>query len=275
MKLSRLRQAVIDLNDGEVIEYGTSFVTAANLALGHLGRVLPRESVCVIHGDAPLLAISGLVDVSRSYSVPGGAGALVLRVCGSGQLKNGNDILSAWAGISVSTVLRHLISSSAPLTLTFAGISGTVRDLAVFRDAPSREAVPEYGDFIIWDMAALRPDFSAFSGSAWDRATGAPVSGITDGTRLYLPPWCVGDICVAYRRRPSLVTLDGVANDDDIDIDPEAEDLIPLIMSYYIWLEDEPDKADRFLNMFLSLSSAARGARRAGADEFTSSVNGW
>ena len=70
-----------------------------------------------------------------------------------------------------------------------------------------------------------------------------------------------------------LPTLGG--NDADIDIAPEYEDLLPLCMAYYVWLEDEPNKAAFFLARFNEMAALARQTYKRSGSNTVISYNGW
>ena len=69
-----------------------------------------------------------------------------------------------------------------------------------------------------------------------------------------------GDITFFYRRRFTPITT-STADNVTVDVHYKAEELVPLLASYYIWEDDSPDKSakwfneyERLLNMILSTS---------------------
>ena len=83
------------------------------------------------------------------------------------------------------------------------------------------------------------------------------------------------NVCATVTLQHLIITLDDVANDIDIDISPEHEDLVPLCMAYYIWLEDEPNKAAFFLARFNEAAALARQVHKRPGSDAVISYNGW
>lgn len=172
MNWQQLIQALVDLNDGETIENDTSVVSAANLALDHLSRLLPSRGYISITQDSSTVDVPGKVDTS---SVPG---------------------------------------------------------------------------YVLYRPTGLALDLIALSGCPHTpRGTYIAGARLVDGCIL-LPTGFSGVAVVEYRRQHERVTLDTVEHNGEIDVQPGCEDLMTLAMAYYIWLEDEPTKAERFLQMF-------------------------
>lgn len=276
MKLSYIKQALVDLNDGENIEYETSFVTAANLALGHISRIVPEERTVLIEAGAPALAITGKVDVNGTYSAPN-VRAVSLRASGKGKLMAGDVQLAAWVSPGVYKDVRVYIEEAIDGPLTFKGVGGTVCDLALWdRDFGAKESVPLYSNHVKYDMRLLVPDFGGELRVPVDAVSGVPIRrSFIDSPYVMIPCNYVGDMTITYQRRLQRITLDDVANDTDIDIAPQHEDLVPLCMAYYIWLEDEPNKAAFFLSRFNEAAALARQVQKRPGSNAVISYNGW
>ena len=58
-----------------------------------------------------------------------------------------------------------------------------------------------------------------------------------------------GDITFYYRQRPTLITTSSPDN-TVMTIHYKAEQLLPLLASYYIWNDDDPEKAAKWKNEF-------------------------
>lgn len=276
MKLSYIQQALVDLNDGENIEYETSFVTAANLALGHISRIVPEERTVLIETGAPALAIVGDVDLHGAYSASG-VQAVTLRASGKGKLMAGDVQLAAWVSPGAYKDVRVYLPEAAELTVSFKDTVGRVCDLALWaRDFGERERIPMFGGHVRYDMRALVPDFGGRLRVPVDAVTGVEVRRcFIDPPYVMVPYSYEGDLAVTYERRLQRISLDDVANDIDIDISPEHEDLVPLCMAYYIWLEDEPNKAAFFLARFNEAAALARQVHKRPGSDAVISYNGW
>lgn len=276
MKLSYIMQALVDLNDGENIEYETTFITAANLALDHISRIVPEERTAYITAVAPVVAFLGDVDTSGVYRAEG-IRAIALRATGRGKLLVNGEQAAAWRSLGKYTDVRVYLDEATDVELKFDGISGAVKDMALWQfDYGSVDDIPVYGHTVRYDMRRIAPDYGGHVCTPIDVATGREVRRcVIDSPYIMLPPAYVGEASVIYRHKPLHITLDDVENDVDIDIAPEYEDLVPLGMSYYVWLEDEPDKAKFFLARFNEAAALARQARRRPGGDTVISYNGW
>lgn len=276
MKLSYIRQALVDLNDGENIEYETTFITAANLALDHISRIVPEERTAYIEAVAPVVAFLGDVDTSGVYRAEG-IRAIALRATGRGKLLVNGEQAAAWRSLGKYTDVRVYLDEATDVELKFVGISGAVKDMALWQfDYGSVDDVPVYGHTVRYDMRRIAPDYGGHACTPIDTTTGREIRRCAiDSPYIMLPPAYVGEASVIYRHKPRHITLDDVGNDSDIDIAPEYEDLIPLCMAYYVWLEDEPDKAKFFLQRFNEAASLARQAHRRPGSDTVVSYNGW
>lgn len=58
-----------------------------------------------------------------------------------------------------------------------------------------------------------------------------------------------GDITFFYRRKFTPITT-ATADNVTVDVHYKAEELVPLLASYYIWEDDSPDKAAKWMNEY-------------------------
>lgn len=58
-----------------------------------------------------------------------------------------------------------------------------------------------------------------------------------------------GDITFFYRRQFTPITTT-TADNITVDVHYKAEELVPLLASYYIWEDDSPDKAAKWMNEY-------------------------
>lgn len=276
MKLSELKQALVDLNDGENIEYETSFVTAANLALGHISRIVPEERTTRLVVGAPILGLLGDVDVRGAYSASG-VRALTFQARGRGKLMADGEQLAAWLSPGVFKEVRVYLDSPTELTVSFKDVQGEVRDMALWgQDFGSAERIPMFGGHVRYDMRLVTPDFGGELRTPVDAATGRRLAGcFIDSPYLMIPYRYEGEAIITYKHRLRRINLDDVENDVELDIAPEYEDLVPLCMAYYVWLEDEPNKAAFFLARFNEAAALARQTYKRPGSASVISYNGW
>lgn len=275
MKISYLEQALVDLNDGESIERDSTFVTAANLALGHISRIIPEERTAYIEAVAPIIGVVGEVDTSRVYS---GAGVCTVsfRAKGRGKLICEGEVLTAWTSLTGWREVCIRFDAPRDVAISFAEVRGTVRDLALLDVEYAEDGdVPMFGSAVRYDMRRIAPDYGGFIKSPVNAVSGRVIQGaVMESPYLKLPYTFAGEAAVTYRHSPMRVTLDDVGNDAEIDIRVEYEDLLPLCMAYYVWLEDEPTKAAFFLARFNEMASLAAQQRQVPGRSAVIS-NGW
>ena len=68
-------------------------------------------------------------------------------------------------------------------------------------------------------------------------------------TKVFVSQTNNGDITFFYRKRPTLVTTTTTDN-TVMTIHHKAEQLLPLLASYYIWNDDDPEKASKWRNEY-------------------------
>lgn len=275
MKLSEIRQAIVDLNDGENIEYDTSFVTAANLALGHISRIVPEERTVMLQATAPSVGVAGKVNTAAVYHGRG-VRAITLRAIGNGKLMSGKTTLAAWQTKGTVRTVSIRTDEAEDTEIRFADIEGSVYDLAMWTtDFGTEENIPVYGEYTRYDLRAYAHDVDGAIRNPVNARTGRVITGcFIESPYIMIPRSYEGNVAVTYRHRLRRITLEDVKNDIDVDIAPENEDLLPLCMAYYIWLEDEPNKAAFFLARFNEAAALARQEHtRPGSDTVIS--NGW
>lgn len=143
-------------------------------------------------------------------------------------------------------------------------------------DAPGKIDTNYYFSFIKYVLDGIAPDMIDYSAHPHDPFGNEIPNLFMIGNNMMVPKTFQGKIIVDYRRRHENVTIDTVAYDGEIDVQRGCEDMLTLLMAYYIWLEDEPEKADKFLQMFSMQVSAELSTRsRAYRIDRVKNSNGW
>ena len=110
------------------------------------------------------------------------------------------------------------------------------------------------------DISEVCGDFLAFSDVARDER-GAPIEGQSRySSVIRLPYGFCGTAHVRYRRRAPSVSAD--APDAEIPAEEELLHLIPLLCASYYWLDDDAEKAERYLLLYRDGMSNLRAASR-------------
>lgn len=136
-------------------------------------------------------------------------------------------------------------------TVSFVGEYGyTVYDLAVCEELTSEriEDVPLWGERLTTDLKKSLGDYLGPYKQP-ESSSGLPIAGayISDGV-MHIPENHYGPIVLTYRRAPSMPG--GYEDSEAIDVPNECAELLPLLVASYIWLDDDPDKADLYRALY-------------------------
>lgn len=276
MKISELRQSVLDMNDGEEPDYATSIMTAGNLALNHLTRIIPSIGRATIEQDRPIY-FEQSPTAGNAYVCEGVKG-ISFMARGSGSVAVNGETVKAWSGYMAYTPVR-LVPPTETVSLTFSDLTGAVINLGFFGNIQSAAQIPLWGEYVAYDMSALTDDYISFYSSP-SREGGDVVEGcIYRGSHLLVPASERGRITVSYRRKPARITLDTVENDGIIDVDRECEDLLELLVMYYVLASDGGSeslrKASLYLNQFNTMAALANAQRRKDRNDRVYTLYGW
>lgn len=151
----------------------------------------------------------------------------------------------------------------------------TVYDLSVYRGvfAATSEDIRLKGEELVFDLAELTDDFLAFAELPSDMRGRAIKGARFSGSRLYLPESSEGVVNISYRRRPKSPTVDSL--DEELDIPTETETLLPLLTASYLWLDDDREKAEYYLNAYREEMAILRRYISPAAGRGYDVPNGW
>ena len=162
------------------------------------------------------------------------------------------------------------------VTLTFSGDwAYNIRNVALYREIVSNkvEDIPSFSQYVPYDIAELTKEgervvFMDFAneqplqeGNFSDGAVYRTVADYKKQGRnvILLNHFDVGEFTVWYKKYPTLVSA--VTPDNfPLDLDYDAADLVPLLASYYIWLDDDPQRATMYHNAFVDRAGEIMGA---------------
>lgn len=282
MTFAELKRAVMDLGfDGEVDD-GHILVTAANLAVAQINRLRQRSESMILDRTPPASFVSFLrvtpdADTETGYE---DTAMLSFDVCGIGKY----TVFCGGEKISVSAVEcpeyrtdRFLFQKRENVKLSFSG-DLRVRQLS-FWGSPcvkSALAVPVFtGISLVYDMKSLDQRISGILNLPMDESGNTLRGGTVSGWRISVPPLENGTFTVCYTRRPSAVTLDSFEGDEEADVPDGAEDLLPLLVSYYVWLDDSPEKAQEYRRLYSEQAALYLASRRTPRSATQRTKNGW
>lgn len=135
-------------------------------------------------------------------------------------------------------------------TLTFTGeLSYTVFNLASFEERYDKdEQIPLYSPSGVYTIRDFAPDFLHAEGPAvtceGEKINGAVISGGT----LYTPHGYDGVVRISYAAAPREIDLDNL--DEELDVLPECEHLLSLLVASYVWLDDDGDRAQYYMSLY-------------------------
>jgi hypothetical protein len=128
----------------------------------------------------------------------------------------------------------------------------SVLELSVFEAMPSKTScggAVSVDDFTS-DLLSL---FELPRDSHGDVILGASLRG----REILFPADFSGIATARYYRRPAPIT----SQSTEIDIAPSEAFLLPLLTAYFVWLDDEPERAERYLSLYRMTVARMRGLR--------------
>ena len=126
----------------------------------------------------------------------------------------------------------------------------------------------------VYDMIELTDDFGGFSP--------APIRDLvcgydyrTEGSSriVILRDTKRSDLSVEYKRKPVEITLDNL--EDEIDIAESYVDMLVLLSAFYVFLDDDPDKAEIFFLRYKEQAGEVIKDRNNALFEKVINVTGW
>jgi hypothetical protein len=209
-----------------------------------------------------------------SLSVPPGHLTMMLQGEGQYTMRYGKtSITRSFSCISTKVKLTfpeegELIFSSKS---TFCAWNISVCKRSAF---PYEDAVAIAGDYLEVDLKKLFSDLIYLTEPPCDSG-GREIRGsfMQDTYHLMLPQSYRGIIHLNYRAAAEEITMDN-EDDDKIDISEEISPLLPLLVTYFLWMDDEPDIAKTYLSEYEKLSTKIKRIEGRGTAPYID-VNRW
>lgn len=303
MRVQELYEQVAGLGFEKSLEDEDWFYQAANRALLQVNYLRPAISSYVInHKPMKNLIDGSFTPVERSEDLiyeATDAKAYYFQADGIGTL-----FIERFDNNSKSWVIIDAVELSG--TKRFSTYSGFIRDgrkfitglvrlrftgdylysvkcVAMYQHVYSDDVadIPAYEAYTRYDMTTLVDDFLTLStppiteDEEYERLSG---DYDVEGGRVILLPYSVtGCFKVLYNRRPRELINNGSAQDDEslLDLDEELCSLIPVLIASYIWLEDEPDRAQYYYSQYQARAGEILARERNHSPVQIKSCNGW
>lgn len=304
MTVSELYHSVAQLGFEDVLEYDVGFYLAANRAILQINAIRPHQSHCVIRHRTPENSIIGATTdpVDKIDDLIFEAEAVVsyyFEADGEGvaYIERYDEAADAWSIIGAVNfnghggflphrgfIKRDGAFYNGRVRLRFTGqYVYTVRGVAMYAHLyGSTEAeIPAYEAFTRYDISAMADDFMRLAsppieeGDELRRLSGG--YDVEDERVILLPRGAEGTYKVMYHRRPAALVDEGAPAEDStvIDLDAEAAAMMPLLVAAYLWLDDEPEKAQYYMNLY-SVQAAEYASRLRSMSPVTfKDVYGW
>ncbi len=277
MNINDLKKEVAGLGFESDIEDHDCFIASANRALDMIYTDKPAAV------DVKLSAEHPSISFHKSYIEHHAGEELTFKVNGKGLYFRSSGVgechISASNGGSIILFEFSNQMSKAMLrgdaTLTFCGdYYYTVSDLTVFGEVlgASILGIPSYTDIGVIDMTEQVPDFKCFASPVRDDSGEVISSAVLRDGRIILPDGFRGNVNITYCKAPSRI------NPDDeniaIDIPEDTRPLLPLLTAAFMWLDDDPSKAQYYMNLYREYMAGIRRYSSTNIDtEYR--VNGW
>lgn len=253
MTPNQLKETVLHLGFETTLESEDSFYSALSRALYtvFLDRPQIKSAELMIPKRSGTLLSAGFVhnpDAPEEFSLVGAAVSFRVGGKGSYTVSTGDKIYEKSFDTELGICRERLSGSSV---LRFLGdYSYTVSSLAIFPSlsSPDNQDIPVLLEKCEVDLKEKISDFLAPHEPPRD-SLGNTVSGaeISSGT-LTLPSDFSGYIRLRYLRSPRIPARED--RDIELDLPEEARELLPLLVASYLWLDDDPDKAEYYRALY-------------------------
>lgn len=304
MTVSELYNQVAQLGFEDALENQSRFYFALDRAIYQAGQLRPRYNSVELH-HYPLASVASVCDhVAHAksgneliFSAPwaksyyfecDGQGTCYVEVMVSGKWTESGRILLDGTAVGVyraywGFLKREGSFTELPVRLRFVGdFYYAVRNVAMYQSVYSDKLsdIPAFTPFVSYDVSELCPDFISLASPPLTGADGVKLGrdyNVEDGRAILLPRTACGDYKVIYRRKPKQVSRDYDAdeNEEVIDLDEEICTLLPLLVASYIWLDDEPEVAERYMDLFRERSAEIMRASYDAEPVVIRSCNNW
>ena len=282
MNVKELYDSVAQLGFETSLESDERFLYAANRAILQVNRVKPLTSIYKLNHFPLTNIIAGehfepvCKDKEEIIFVAKGARSYYFECNGNGNviIEKSTDC-KTWdanpiGAITLSSVdnrfieYKGLISDAGNavdewVRLRFVGdYLYYVQNVAMYGSllSANEKDVPVYGRNTVYDIASLTSDFMAFVCPPIADANMGKAFVlnrdyfIEEEGKILIPASVKGVYDVCYKRKPREITVEGLEKEEQIDLPEELCAILPNLVASYIWVDDEPDKAQYYLSLY-------------------------
>lgn len=118
------------------------------------------------------------------------------------------------------------------------------------------ENVPAYGKYVPYDLASLASDFASFAcppivDAQRSKSFVLDIDYFIDGaSKILIPASVTGVYDIYYNRKIKPINSTDARETTVIDLDEELCAILPNLIASYVWVEDEPEKAEYYLSLY-------------------------
>lgn len=262
MTYRELKGAVEDLGFETGVENISVLVSATNRALAQIGRQERPLAKLTFEQVRATSYVPGTHEVpSEGLGVRGenvravlfetkGKGTYTVRADGESGVRN-TVATDTWR------TRRYLAPAKRDIEVVFEASGDLfVRHVAFLPRVPreGEGTLPSWSPtFLSYDLTAFVDDFVTAAALPCD-GNGDQITGAfydADRRTLFLPEKYEGDVAVDYRRRVRPATIELFeSGEEPVDIREDIADLLPLLVASFVWLDDEPTKAQYYKALY-------------------------
>ena len=259
MLITKLKEELALLGFESSLENDGQLVTAVNRALRDLynSRTITKTVMLAASGIQPIAYYKEIhLPAGKTIEIPVTGRAFSMKAHGilTYLIRDGRDA-NAYSVYSPyeATVIKSFMNYGGSVSI-WGDYSMSVYDFAVYDRVytDKREDIPSYGPTITFDLRKMYGDFMSFISPPRDYS-----GRIIENTRLYdgkleIDSSYTGSISLSYRRLPNSITASDVLLNESltIDVPEEYTHVFPLLVSYYLWLEDDETKSKYYRGIY-------------------------
>lgn len=280
MTIKELYSSVAQLGFETTLESDERFFFAVNRAIMQVNRVKPLTSIYklnhfplenLIEGNQyePVCknkeALIFVAEAARSYYFEcNGNGLAIVEKSTDGEewITIGDITLSSPDGRFVEYkgfILEGANPVDDKVRIRFIGdYLYYVQNVAMYGSLLSTQTkdIPVYARNITYNIASLTNDFMGFVCppiADAKRSTSFVLNQdyfIEEESKILIPASVKGVFEICYNRRPREATSEGMEKGELIDLCDELCAILPNLVASYIWVDDEPEKAQYYLSLY-------------------------
>ena len=220
--------------------------------------------------------------VARLHHTGGGVETLPLSGKAYAMTASGCGIVTVYDGANSSTVKfnseKKLIKGFLKYggRVVFSGASSfDVFNIVTFDEVfgTDAESIPDGSSQKRINVRGSVTDFLGFASPPTDEYGRQIAEATVDDGVITIPASYSGEVNVKYRRLPDLSSLSDP--EGEIDIPGEYSALLPLLVAFYVLLDEDEEKAEIYRNAYLEMLGCIKKSAYSSANGGYADVSGW